>query len=173
MRTMVYRSLALLVAGAGPVAAQGSTTWLPAGTAIGVTVDRFAIEDFGLLAGTFHVSSLKPNNLTPEFAISIFPQAFASMVVATNIDVGGAINLPLPHATLLLRGGVSGLFVFGNEGAGALPGVHYGASLLVKIAGKDGLRFDVVARRAVFLPYGFSPALLSFGIGFTALPGLN
>jgi hypothetical protein len=157
----------------GPILAQGSSAWLPAGTAIGVTVDRFEVEDFSLLAGTFHLSSLKPNNLTPEFAISVFPQAFAAMVLVTNVDVGGAINLPLPSATLLLRGGLSGLFAFGSGGAGALPGVHYGASLLVKIAGKNGVRLDVLARRAVLPPYGVPPAYVSIGVGITALPGLD
>lgn len=164
---------ALLLAATGQIRAQGNTTWLPAGTAIGVTVDRFEVEDFSLLAGTFHMTTLKPNNLTPEFAISVFPQAFAARVLVTNVDIGGAINLPLPRATLLLRGGVSGLFALGNGGGGALPGVHYGASLLVKIAGRDGVRFDVIARRAVIPSYGISPAYLSFGIGITSLPVLR
>ena len=174
MRTMVVcGSLALLLAEPGALAAQGNTAWLPAGKAIGVTVDRFQVEEIGILAGTFHLSSLKPNHLTPEFAISVFPQAFSARIVVTNLDVGGAINIPLPQATLLLRGGLSGLFAFGAGGAGALPGVHYGASLLVKIGGKNGIRFDVVARRAVYPPYGVSPAFLSFGVGITSLPGIH
>ena len=174
MRTTVLcGSLALLLAGPGALTAQGSSAWLPAGRAIGVTVDRFVVDDFGILAGTFHISSLKPNHFTPEFAISIFPQAFAAMVFVTNLDVGGAINIPLPQSTLLLRGGLSGLFALGGGGAAAVPGVHYGASLLVKIAGKDGLRFDVVARRAVYPHYGVSPAFVSVGVGFTSIPGIN
>jgi hypothetical protein len=169
----LFGSLLLLPGGAGPLAAQGSTTWLPPGTAFGVTVDRFVIDDFGLLAATFHVSTLKPNHLTPEFGVAIFPQALAAMVVVTAIDVGGAINIPLPDATLLLRGGLSGLLAFGSGGAGAVPGFHYGASLLVKLQGKSGLRFDVIARRTALPPYEVSPAFLSFGIGITSLPSIH
>jgi hypothetical protein len=96
---------ALSLAAAGAIQAQGGTARLPAGNAIGVTVDRFQVEDFHLMAATFHLSSLQPNAFTPEFAISVFPQAFAAGILATNIDVGGAINLSLPRASLLLRGG--------------------------------------------------------------------
>jgi hypothetical protein len=169
---MLCGSLALIIAGAPPVAAQGSSAWLPAGTAFGVTVDRFGVDETGLMAATFHLSTLKPNDLTPEFSISVFPQAFAAMVLVTAVDVGGAINLPLPRATLLLRGGLSGLFLLGGGGGGAVPGFHYGASLLVKIQGKNGIRFDVVARRVVLPPY-LSPAILSFGIGITSLPSIH
>jgi hypothetical protein len=161
---------ALSLAAAGAIQAQGGTARLPAGNAIGVTVDRFQVEDFHLMAATFHLSSLQPNAFTPEFAISVFPQAFAAGILATNIDVGGAINLSLPRASLLLRGGLSGLFAMGSGGAAALPGIHYGASLLVKIAGGSGIRFDAIARRAVLPPYGVSPAYLSLGVGITSLP---
>ena len=173
MRHLLSGAAVLSLIVTAPGHAQGSTTWLAEGTAIGVTVDRFEVEDFGLMAGTFHVSSLKPNHLTPEFAVSIFPQALAASALAANVDVGGALNIPLPRATLLLRAGLSGLFIAGAGGGGALPGVHYGASLLVKIAGKNGIRFDVVARRGVYAPYGVSQAFLSFGIGITSIPGVD
>ena len=173
MRTAVvyYALLAVTIPAALP--AQAAPARIPPGTALGVTVDRFEIDDVRLLAGTFHLSSLKPGNLTPEFAIGVFPQAISAMVLVTNLDVGAAFNVPLPHATLLLRGGASGLFAFGSGGAGALPGIHYGASLLVRIAGRNGIRFDAIARRAVFLPYGVSSPFISLGVGITSLPGLR
>jgi hypothetical protein len=154
----------------GHLAAQGNPAWIPEGTALGVTIDRFAIEDVALVAGTFHVTLLKPNHLTPEFGVSIFPQAFASRVLATNIDVGGALNLPLPYATLLIRGGASGIFAFGSGGAGAIPGLHYGASLLVKFGSREAIRVDVLARRAVWLPGEVSSPVVSLGFGISALP---
>lgn len=172
MKPIQLGTAMLLLVAAAPLHAQGST-WLPSGTAIGVTLDRFEVEDFSLVAGTFHVSSLKPNHLTPEFAVAIFPQAFASMALITNLDVGGALNLPLPRATLLLRAGLSGLLIWGAGGGGALPGVHYGASLLIRIGEKDGIRFDAIARRAVYPPYGVSAAYLSLGVGFTSIPGIH
>lgn len=172
MRTAMLYHVLLAVTLPAALPAQGDPARIPPGTALGITVDRFAIDDVHLLAGTFHVSSLRPGSLTPEFGIGLFPQALSAMVLVTNLDVGGAFNIPLPHATLLLRGGVSGLFAFGSGGAGALPGVHYGASLLVRIAGRNGIRFDAIARRAVFLPYGVSPPFFSLGVGITSLPAL-
>jgi hypothetical protein len=129
-------------------------------------------SDYHYGAATFHISALRPNNLTPEFAVSIFPRTLAAGVLITNLDVGGAINIPLPHATLLLRGGATGIFAFGRGGAMALPGVHYGASLLVRFAEKSGFRFDVL-RRVYYLPYEYSSPTLTIGVGITSLPGLN
>ncbi len=152
-----------------PVQAQAAP--IPPGTAWGLTVDRFSMDGSALPAGTFHVSILRPNRVTPEFSLSLFPEGLSEGVVVTNLDIGGALNVPMPGATLLLRGGVSGLFGFGRGGAAALPGLHYGASLLVKIHGKTGIRLDVVGRHYLAL-YDPTSALLTLGVGITALPAL-
>ena len=171
------RNIALALAvlalplGPGPLAAQGDRSTIPSGTALGVTVDRFGVaSEFSLVAATFHVSALNPGTLSPEFAISLFPQALPAAVF-TNIDVGAALNISLPHAVLLIRGGATGIFAFGSYGAAALPGAHYGASLLIRFAEKSGFRFDVI-RHVYFdlYDYAASAPVLTIGIGITSLP---
>jgi hypothetical protein len=162
-----------LVIMARPVQAQGNDASIPAGSAVGVTVDRFYFGPGNhFYAATVHISALKPNNLSSEFAIALFPQALAARVILTNIDVGGAINIPIHRATLLLRGGGSGLFALGAGARLALPAAHYGASLLIKTGEKDGIRLDVL-RRVYFRQYEDSYPSLTIGVGFTSLPGLN
>ena len=157
----------------GVLTAQGDPSAIPRGRALGVTVDRFGVEsETKVGAATFHVSALNPGNLSTEFAISLFPQALAAAVVATNIDLGAAINIPLPHAVLLLRGGATGILLFG-AGAAALPGAHYGASLLVKFAERSGFRFDVIRHVYFDLYQRTSAPVLTIGVGITSLPSLN
>lgn len=163
----------LLVGGPESLHAQGGHTSIPPGTAFGVTIDRFGVgSDDHLGAATFHISALRPNNLTSEFAVSIFPRTLGAGVLITNLDVGAAINISLPHAMLLLRGGATGLFAFGSGGAMALPGAHYGASLLIQFAEKSGFRLDVL-RRIYYMPYEYSNPTLTLGVGITSLPGLD
>jgi hypothetical protein len=171
MRVALVGAGLLLGLASGPLAAQGNPAWIPEGTALGITVDRFAFgSENHVHAATFHVSTLRSNRLTPEFDASLFPSSLRAGVVVTNLDLGGAINLSLPHVTLLLRGGASGLFAFGTA-TGALPGAHYGASLLVRIEERSGFRIDVL-RRVYFLPYELTPPMFSIGVGITSLPGI-
>lgn len=150
--------------------AQGSDAHLPSGTALGITVDRFIIaSEYSYTSATLHVSWLRPNKLTPEFGLSVFPGVLAEGFLITGVDVGAAFNVALPDATLLLRGGASGLFALGQGGAGALPAVHYGASLLFRIAERGAIRFDVL-RRVYLVPIEGSEPTLSLGIGFSTLP---
>ena len=106
MRNVVLALAALaLPLGSESLSAQGDPSTIPRGRALGVTVDRFGVgSDFTLMAATLHVSALHPENLSPEFAISLFPQALPAAVVS-NIDLGGALNIPLPYAMLLIRAG--------------------------------------------------------------------
>ena len=173
MRSTATFGFLLLAMSSPALNAQESSTWIPSGTALGVTFDRFeAADGFRLVAGTFHVSSIKPNNLTPEFAVSIFPRAIASRVLLTNIDLGGAFNIPMPSATMLIRGGVSGLFLLGGGGAGGIGGAHYGLSLLLKFRDKNGIRLDLL-HRLYFLPIDLGAGAVTLGVGITALPGIH
>ena len=171
MRTIAFMAAVLAL---HPVVsslhAQGSDARLPSGTALGVTADRFSIQsEYGVTALTFHVSSLHPNKLNPEFAVSLFPVTLGEGSMMGNVDLGGALNVPLPNATLLVRGGASGVFAFGRA-TGALPGVHYGVSLLVKVSPSSAIRFDVI-RRIYGLP-GFTSSSLTLGFGISSLPKL-
>jgi hypothetical protein len=177
---IVTLGMALLpwVIGAAPLHAQGDCAAIPRGTALGFSVDRFYFDsEYHTHAVTFHLSLLDPAKLTPEFAVSLFPQGLAAGLIVTNLDVGGAVNLPFPYGTLLLRGGASGFVTLGvgvgsGVGAAAMPGAHYGASLLIKLDEKSAVRLDVL-RRIYFLPHEFDPATLTIGLGITALPGIR
>ena len=175
MRNIVLALAALaLPFGSEALSAQGDPSTIPRGRALGITVDRFGVgDDFTLMAATLHVSALQPGNLSPEFAISLFPQTLPVAVVS-NIDLGGAINIPLPHAVLLIRGGATGIFAFGSSGGAALPGAHYGASLLIRFAEKSGFRFDLI-RHVYFdlYEYGSTAPVLTIGFGITSLPTIN
>ena len=155
-----------------PAMAQDSGASIPAGTAVGFTVDRFDVErEYGYTAVTLHVSGLKPKNLSSEFAFSLFPRFLLARQLVTNLDVGGALNLSFPRATLLLRGGASGLFALGG-GSAALPGLHYGASLLIKVDDKSAFRFDLV-RRVFYSSDRTATPSLTIGAGITVLPGIH
>ncbi|MGE0353536.1 MAG: hypothetical protein AB7I33_00505 [Gemmatimonadales bacterium] len=162
-------TLALLLLPALPVVAQDTTRLIPNGFALGATVDRLTIGDSDgpLVSTTLHISSLRRRRLTPEFAVAVFPRYLAEGAAVLIPDVGAAYNLSLPGATVLLRAGASGVFVFGDGFGGALPGVHYGASLLVPLLRGFGLRVDAVGR--TFALYE-STRGMSLGIGITSLP---
>ena len=173
MRSLVSVGILLLAVALRPVRAQDRASWLPPGPALGITVDRFEFgDDFRQTAATIHVSSLKPNTLTPEFAASIFPRAIASRILFTNLDVGAALNVPMPGATLLARGGASGLFILSGSGANALGGVHFGASVLIKLEGRSGIRLDLVYR-LYFTPYDQATGAVTLGLGITSLPAIR
>jgi len=149
---------------------QRSEASIQPGTAVGITVDRFGFgSEYSMGAATLHVSSLGPYSLSPEFAVSLFPRALAAQVVLTNLDVGAAMNIPLPHGMLLLRGGASGFVALGRGGAMAILGAHYGASLIIRFAEKSGFRFEVL-RHVNFPPDESAIPTLTLGIGITALP---
>lgn len=171
MRTLASLGMLLIVVG-HPAMAQDSSAIIPAGVAVGITVDRFDVDrEYGYMAATLHVSGLKPNNLSSEFAVSIFPRFLLARQLVTNLDVGAAFNVTVPHAALLIRGGASGLFALGG-GSAALPGVHLGASLLIKVDEKSAFRFDVI-RRVFYTPDRTGTPSLTIGAGFTVLPGIR
>jgi hypothetical protein len=164
--TMMWLSLL-----SSSLSAQRDDSLIPAGAAVGITLDRFlAGEEFRDHSATFHVSDLDPNSLTPEFGASVFARSLAAQSVIVNLDVGGAFNIAFPQLVLLIRGGASGMFAFGRE-QGGLPGVHYGISLLAKLRGRNGIRIDII-RRIYLLPSETLPATLTLGIGITSLPSL-
>lgn len=162
---------AVLVAGVllswgRPATAQESQP-IPAGVALGLTVDRFRGEEESYATITLHVSSIKPRGVTPEFALSFFPTELAEGAVIGNIDLGAAWNLSFPGGTLLLRAGGSVLAAVGGNNALALPGFHYGASLLLRATENFGLRFDVIERRyQLFL----GASTFTVGVGFSLFP---
>lgn len=172
MKTLAAFAVLWTVMTGRSATAQDTSGTIPAGLAYGVTLDRFGVDqEYRYTAATIHISGLKPNNLSSEFAFSVFPQFLLARQLVANLDVGAAINIALPRSALLVRGGASGLFALGG-GAAAVPGYHLGASLLIKLDGRGAFRFDVIRR--VF--HGFdrtSTPSMTIGVGFTVLPAIH
>ena len=161
-----------LMGGPPALAQESGGPRLPAGPAFGVTMDRFDVgRESGHIAATVHVSGLKPNQLSSEFAVSVFPRFLLARVLVTNLDVGANFNLSFPRATLLIRGGASGLFALGG-GAVALPGLHLGASLLIKADERGAFRLDLI-HRTFYRQDGVAVPSLTIGAGFTLLPAIR
>ena len=151
-----------------PLAAQTLRPTLPEGWAFGASVGRFSLEGEHYLETTLHITRLQPGRFTPEFDVGFYPQFLKSGLLLTP-DLGLAYNLALPGATLLLKGGASGIFAFG-DGAAALPGFHGGAALLIPVVPGFGLRLEGLYR-GFFAPSGEGPFnTLALSIGITSLP---
>ena len=168
MRALTFTLIALALA--APAAAQTADR-LPDGWAFGATVGRFTIEDVRLVSTSIHITRLSHNRITPEFTMGFFPQYFDEGGVWLTPDLGLAANVSLPKATLLVKGGVSGVFAFGQGGGGALPGVHVGTGLLIQVIPGLGLRLEALYHRYLF---EFNPdygvGAWTFGIGISSLP---
>jgi hypothetical protein len=159
----------LSVIGTMPGTAQVRPRSVQGGAAVGVSIDRFSVgSDDHYPTATLHVSSLHPNKFTPEFSWSVFAESLGEESLISNLDVGGAVNIPMPGGMLLLRGGATGLFVLGRD-KGALPGAHYGVSFLLKAVGNTALRIDVL-RRVYLIPFELGQPTLSIGIGLSSFP---
>lgn len=140
------------------------------GSAIGITVDRFSYQHEALPTFTLHVSSLRPHHLMPEFGLGVFPEALGEGYFAGNVDLGGGVAFPITGGVLMLRGGATGRLAAGDGGGGALPAVHYGASILGGGSNsRIGIRIDLLVR--TYLAFGGRHlTTLSIGAGLTSLP---
>ena len=167
-RSIVFTVLLAVLAGP-PLAAQFAKKHLAGGTAVGVTVDRFSFDGGDLTMATLHVSSLKQNAFTPEFAVGVFPAALGTGLMVTAVDVGGARNLSHLGGTLLLRAGASGVFAFGGGGGMALPALHAGAGVLLAVAPQTAIRLDFI-HRSFLIPFAGLLPTFSVGVGISGLP---
>jgi hypothetical protein len=158
--------LALLAVPTAPVGAQSAAPPPPPGRAVGATVDRVAVDE-GPLVITVHVSSMRPNRLGPELGIGLVPRALAYRALVLTPDLGAALDLALPGADLLLKGGASAIVGLGPEAA-IYPGYHFGAAALIRAAPAMGLRVDLM-RRTYLVPDG-RPTFWTIGVGFSSLP---
>ena len=169
MRTIVLLLVALaLPAVSWPAQAQVGP-YLPNGKALGVSATRYTQTlslDESVTALTFRRSDLRQYAVGLNLDAGIFPQALPSALVAT-LDVGPGYNLSLPGATVVLRGGVSGIFGIGG-GALLIPGAHLGASALVRVDSRAAVRLDLL--RHLYLSDGEVYPLWSLGFGFAVLP---
>lgn len=169
---MRYAMAGLLVVAilARPARAQGTPGLLADGTAIGATVGTFRVDDEALRVGSFHANGLRAHRASAAFVLAVPPQAWGDGVLLLLPDLGVAYNVSLPRATLLLKGGGSGVLGMGAEGAGAFPGVHLGATFLVQTGARVGLLID--ATEHWYWADHAAVRVFSIGIGVTALPRL-
>ena len=136
MRTIILLLASLALATVSRTAhAQSGTPYLPNGRALGLSVTKFAETlslDESVTELTFRLSALRWNAIGLELDAGIFPQALPTALVVT-LDGGPGYNLSLPGATLVLRGGASGILGIGG-GALLIPGAHVGASAIIPFA---------------------------------------
>jgi hypothetical protein len=170
------RTLVLLLPGAlmlgytgQPAHAQRGAS-LPNGPALGVSVTKFAEAftlDETLTAITFRHSGLRANAVGLELDAGLFPQVLPGALLIA-FDGGPGYNISLPGATLILRAGPGGYAALGGGGGGAFtPGVHLGASAIVGVQRRAGIRLDLLRHwyrvDDEFYPYW------SLGFGFAVM----
>jgi hypothetical protein len=136
--------------------------------ALGVSVDRFVYDGYGITAVSFRYSELKPYSLSTEIGAALFPDALQAGALLLAPDVGPAYDVRGPGFDLLLKGGISTLMGLGGGGFAFLPGYHLGSGLLIRIGETSGIRMDVI--RHAYLIEQETELIWSVGIGVTSLP---
>jgi hypothetical protein len=162
----------MCVGATAPALAAQQTSSRLTGNAMGVSMDWFTEDGYGLWAMSYRFSTLRPGNVGADLGVSLFPQALPAGVLALAGDFGASYNLPVPGGSLLLKAGGSGLAVLGTGGALLAPGFHVGGTVLVNTGERSGLRIDVI--RHYYLPNGGEVApVWSVGLGFAVIPRLR
>ncbi|MGI8497457.1 MAG: hypothetical protein ACR2OG_07740 [Gemmatimonadaceae bacterium] len=158
-----------------PTAHGAAESGVPAGflrgSAIGFSVDRFAPAGVrlgdGLTTVSLHITSLAPRQVGLDAAIGMWPEALRyNGLIVMGADVGGAYNISVPGATLLLKAGPSVLVAVGGFGGTGLVGGHLGGGAIIRLNDDLGLRADVVEHYYYVgrADGGFRAASLSLGI---------
>lgn len=136
-------ALALALCGGAIVpglAAQARPATLPRGSSLAFTASRFIVDgsgsDFGLKALTLRYTTLRPNSLSFDLGAGL---VFAEEAGALSLEAGPAFNISIPGATVLLRGGLTGVVA----GGGGVLGGYAGVGMLFRIANGIGFRLDV------------------------------
>jgi hypothetical protein len=144
-----------------------TATSLPDGPALGASIDRFVYEGEGITAVSFRFSGLHSRSVGSEVAVSLFPDALQSGAVYLASDLGPAFNISGPGITVLLKAGVSTLTGFGG-GFAFTPGYHLGGGVILRAAGRLGIRVDL-ARHVYVSGVESTEPIWSVGVGFTSL----
>lgn len=97
-----------------------------AGTAMGISMDRFTYEGSGLMAMSYRFSTLRPGGVGADLGVSLFPQALPAGVVALAPDLGASYNISVPGGSLLIKAGGSAITAMATRGVLFVPGVHVG-----------------------------------------------
>jgi hypothetical protein len=163
-QVLLQLSLALA---AQQASSQSRLARLPDGPAMGVSVDRLRYEDEGSITSVgFHLSKLKHNSAGAEFGLAVFPEYLQVPALVIGPDAGVGVNISLPAATLLLRGGVGAIGGIGG-GINFFPGAHLGAGALIQVDHRLALRADLLRRW--YLIDSQTERFWSFGLGFSVL----
>jgi hypothetical protein len=166
MAPHVLLALSLLLT-AQPATSQNRIARLPDGPAKGISVERLHYEDEGSITSVgFHLSRLKHNGAGMELGLALFPQYLQVHALVIAPDAGVGVNISLPAATLLLRGGVGAITGLG-QGVDFLPGALLGAGVLIQVDHRLALRADLLRRW--YLINSETERFWSFGLGFSVL----
>jgi hypothetical protein len=159
MRFSIAALASFLMLGA-PLQAQQDSTLLANGTALGGTAG--VLLGSGELLATVSLEALALRAHAASGALSL---ALASNGLF-ECDAGVAYNVSLPGSTVFLKGGVGAAVKTSNGGPYTYLGVHFGAALLARTAGRTGLLLDFTDH---IYPSG-GAAFWTIGIGLAALP---
>lgn len=133
------------------------------GFGLGVTLDRYVIQDYGG-ATAFSLRGLRisPGRWGSEFGVGLLPVAGTSALGIVT-DLGTTYQSPSAGGVFLLKFGATGLFGGGN----GLFGMYGGAGVAGKIGKGMILRVDITRR--FFLAEGGLPQVWLFSFGFAAV----
>ncbi|NNG15171.1 MAG: hypothetical protein HKM89_01735 [Gemmatimonadales bacterium] len=164
-RATIMLAMFLTGASTGALLAQGPSRMLP-GWAVGGSIQQIGLSGVSTPTLTLRATKLPEQALGPDFAFSIFPEAFESgnLVFMTDLGLVGAARLPA--LSLLVRGGVSALAAVSAGSRGVLN-LYLGGGAIVQISSSIGLRFDVERRFVVDDPRN---GFFVVGVGITSIP---
>lgn len=171
VRIGVILVTALLAAFPVPGAAQRRVDHIPAGGAVGMTGDLWVVpgaDSYSVPMATLRVSHLRPESISPEFALGLAPQILLAggALLLPELDV--AYTTALPGVDLIASAGGSAVVLLAPDVAGGLFGVNGGVSAMIRIAPGTALRLGATYRP--LFDQGEILSTLSVGVGFTSLP---
>ncbi|HEY7683084.1 MAG TPA: hypothetical protein VH879_10610 [Gemmatimonadales bacterium] len=151
------------------LAAQSRPGVLPDGSTFAVTVNRLTIDGFSdepLTGVALRFAGLRRNALSWELGAAVMAD---QDLRAASLELGPAFNLSLPGATLLIRGGGTGIVAASGDGGGGAIGAYAGMGLLFRVGRRVGLRFDLARHWYA----GEGTGAWQFGAGFALLPRIR
>jgi hypothetical protein len=147
------------------LAAQSRPATLPRGSSVAITGGAFLFDgsesDLRIKTLTLRFAALRPNSLSFDAGAALL---VAGKAGALSLEVGPAFNISVPGATVLMRGGLTGLVAAG----GGLIGGYAGVGVLFRVANGVALRLDVARHQ-----YSFSGEWVrawQLGAGVAVLP---
>ena len=135
----------------------------------GMTFDRWeGSAGPALLRPTLRFTDFR-GPLGADFAIAFFPDGFSLRppLITAGLEAGLVDRIAVGPASVLLEGGAAAIVAAGLGGDQYLrivPGVHYGAGLLLPLEARAMIRADLT--RHLYRVEGRTVGIWSVGVGF-------